>query len=89
VEGGAVTDRGSRGELLQSCDGRTPAHEGLEAARIVAKSIPDIVIAITGRPKLERIGWAENVPSNVRLTGFLSEHDFESRLLGASVVVSF
>jgi hypothetical protein len=64
-----------------------PIVEVLEAARIVARSAPGIVIAITGRPKLERVGWTDPVPANVQLTGFLSEHDFERRLLGAAVVL--
>jgi hypothetical protein len=64
-----------------------PIVEVLKAARIVAERAPGIVIAITGRPKLERVGWTEPVPANVHLTGFLSDHDFERRLLGASVVL--
>lgn len=64
-----------------------PIVEVLKAARSVAQSAPGVVIAITGRPKLERVGWKDAVPQNVELTGFLSEHDFERRLLGASVVL--
>jgi glycosyltransferase involved in cell wall biosynthesis len=64
-----------------------PIVEVLKAAAILAQRQPDIVLSITGRPKLERIGWTEPVPPNVRLTGFLSEHDFEQRLLDAAVVL--
>jgi glycosyltransferase involved in cell wall biosynthesis len=64
-----------------------PIVEVLKAALIIAERAPGIVVAITGRPKLERVGWTEAVPANVFLTGFLSEHDFERRLLGASVVL--
>jgi hypothetical protein len=64
-----------------------PIVEVLKAAHIVGQAAPGVVIAITGRPRLERVGWTDPVPANVRLTGFLSEHDFERRLLGASVVL--
>jgi glycosyltransferase involved in cell wall biosynthesis len=64
-----------------------PIVEVLEAARIIAQRQPGIVISITGRPKLEKVGWNEPVPENVRLTGFLSEHEFEGRVLAARVVL--
>jgi glycosyltransferase involved in cell wall biosynthesis len=64
-----------------------PIVEVLNAAKVIAQRQPEMVLSITGRPKLERIGWTEPVPSNVRLTGFLSEHDFEQRLLDAAVVL--
>jgi glycosyltransferase involved in cell wall biosynthesis len=64
-----------------------PIVEVLKAARIVARQQAGIVISITGRPKLEKVGWHEPVPDNVRLTGFLSEHEFEGRLLAARVVL--
>ena len=64
-----------------------PIVEVLEAARIVAQRQPGIVISITGRPRLEKVGWSGPVPENVRLTGFLSEHDFERRLLASRVVL--
>jgi hypothetical protein len=64
-----------------------PIVEVLRAAQIIAKVHPDMVMSITGRPKLEKIGWSEPVPANVRLTGFLAESEFERRLLAASVVL--
>lgn len=64
-----------------------PIVEVLRAARIIAQQQPDITVSITGRPKLERIGWLEQVPENVRLTGFLAESEFERRLLATSVVL--
>jgi glycosyltransferase involved in cell wall biosynthesis len=64
-----------------------PIVDVLSAARIVAQRQPEIVIAVTGRPKLEKAGWHEPVPENVRLTGFLSEHEFEARVLAAHVVL--
>jgi hypothetical protein len=64
-----------------------PIVEVLKAARLVAERQPSILIAITGRPKLERVGWTEPVPHNVRLTGFLAEDEFERRLLAASTVL--
>jgi hypothetical protein len=64
-----------------------PIVEVLRAARIVGERSPDMVVSISGRPKLEKIGWTEPVPDNVRLTGFLAEPEFERRLLTASVVL--
>jgi glycosyltransferase involved in cell wall biosynthesis len=64
-----------------------PIVEVLKAAQVIAREQPGIVVSITGRPKLEKVGWLEAVPANVRLTGFLSEHDFERRVLGAQVVL--
>jgi len=64
-----------------------PIVDVLKAARIVSEKQPGIVVSITGRPKLDRVGWREPVPANVRLTGFLPEHEFERRLLGAQVVL--
>ncbi|HWP89498.1 MAG TPA: glycosyltransferase, partial [Burkholderiales bacterium] len=48
---------------------------------------PNLTVAITGRPKLEKIGWRDQVPANVKLTGFLSEHDFDHRLTHADVIL--
>lgn len=59
----------------------------LEAARTLADTHPDISIAITGRPKLAAVGWSGDVPRNVELPGFLSEHDFERRLADAAVIL--
>jgi glycosyltransferase involved in cell wall biosynthesis len=64
-----------------------PIVEVLRAARIIAQRQPDMIVSITGRPKLEKIGWSESVPENVHLTGFLAEPEFERRLLAASVVL--
>jgi glycosyltransferase involved in cell wall biosynthesis len=64
-----------------------PIFEVLRAAQIIASREPAVVMSITGRPKLEKIGWTEPVPANVRLTGFLAETEFEQRLLDASVVL--
>lgn len=57
-----------------------PIVEVMRAATLLEKSHPDVRIAISGRPKLERVGWQGPVPSNVELTGFLSEADFDARL---------
>ena len=64
-----------------------PIVEVLKAARIVAERQPGITISITGRPKLEKVGWTDPVPANVNLTGFLPESEFERRLLAAKVVL--
>ena len=64
-----------------------PIVEVLRAAQIIAPRQPGVVVSITGRPKLEKVGWTDPVPANVELTGFLAEADFESRLLGAAVVL--
>jgi glycosyltransferase involved in cell wall biosynthesis len=76
-------------DVLFICSWATdePIVQVLEAARIVAQREPAIVISVTGRPKLEKVGWREPVPQNVRLTGFLSEHEFEARVLAARVVL--
>ena len=64
-----------------------PIVEVLKAARLVGERQPGIVISITGRPKLDKVGWSESIPDNVRLTGFLAELEFERRLLAAKVVL--
>jgi hypothetical protein len=64
-----------------------PIVEVLKAAHLVGERQPGIVIAITGRPKLDKVGWTDPVPNNVRLTGFLAELEFERRLLAAKVVL--
>ncbi|HVX40525.1 MAG TPA: hypothetical protein VHB25_13215 [Gemmatimonadaceae bacterium] len=64
-----------------------PIVEVLEAARHLTASGDDVVISISGRPRLERVGWREPVPSNVELTGFLSAEAFDARLAGAAAVI--
>jgi hypothetical protein len=64
-----------------------PIVEVLRAAEIIAARRPDMVMSITGRPKLAKVGWTDPVPGNVRLTGFLAEPEFERRLLAAAVVL--
>lgn len=64
-----------------------PIANVLHAAQILENDHADIVIAITGRPKLERAGWEGPVPRNVNLTGFLSDHEFEQRLASSSAVL--
>jgi glycosyltransferase involved in cell wall biosynthesis len=64
-----------------------PIVEVLRAAMLIAARHPDMVMSITGKPKLAKVGWTEPVPANVRLTGFLEEADFERRLLSAAVVL--
>jgi glycosyltransferase involved in cell wall biosynthesis len=64
-----------------------PIVEVLQAARLLRETLPDAVVSITGRPRLEKIGWSEPVPENVRLAGFLSEAEFEQRLVSADLVL--
>lgn len=64
-----------------------PIVEVLEAARMLADTVPDVRISITGRPRLARVGWHNPVPPNVDLTGFLSEHDFDARLARAAAAI--
>jgi glycosyltransferase involved in cell wall biosynthesis len=64
-----------------------PIAEVLKAAALLQAKLPGVTVAITGRPKLEKIGWTEPVPANVTLTGFLSEAEFEQRLVSADVVL--
>lgn len=88
AEAGAHTASG-RFDVLFICSWASdePIVEVLKAARIVAAQQPGITISITGRPKLERVGWTEPVPDNVKLTGFLSESDFEHRLVTAQLIL--
>jgi glycosyltransferase involved in cell wall biosynthesis len=64
-----------------------PIDNVLRAAQMLEKQHPDITFFVTGRPKLEKIGWHEPVPGNVRLTGFLSDEAFEEQLADSSVVL--
>ena len=64
-----------------------PIAEVLRAAQSLLATEPNLIVAITGRPKLEKIGWRDPVPANVQLTGFLSEHDFDHRLTHADVIL--
>ena len=59
----------------------------LEAARILEGTDPDISITITGRPKLAATGWVGDLPRNVELPGYLSDHEFERRLANCSVIL--
>jgi glycosyltransferase involved in cell wall biosynthesis len=59
----------------------------LEAAELLAGTDPDISITITGRPKLAATGWVGDLPRNVELPGYLSDHEFERRLAGCSVIL--
>jgi hypothetical protein len=80
---------GSRFEVLFICSWASdePIMSVLHAAEILDEGHPDLVICITGRPKLERIGWRGPVPRNVFLTGFISSDEFEKRLAAASAVL--
>jgi glycosyltransferase involved in cell wall biosynthesis len=64
-----------------------PIADVLRAARALLDSEPDLTVSITGRPKLEKIGWHDPVPANVKLTGFLSEHDFDRKLTHADAIL--
>lgn len=64
-----------------------PIADVLRAARSLLDSEPNLTVSITGRPKLEKIGWRDPVPANVRLTGFLSEHDFDHELTHADAIL--
>jgi len=59
----------------------------LRAAQILEDTQSGISVAITGRPRLERIGWHAPVPANVVLTGFLAEEEFDRQLATASAVL--
>jgi glycosyltransferase involved in cell wall biosynthesis len=64
-----------------------PIADVMRAARSLLDSEPGLTVAITGRPKLEKIGWRDPVPANVQLTGFLSEHDFDHKLTHADAIL--
>lgn len=64
-----------------------PIDNVLRAAQMIEATDRSITVAITGRPKLERIGWHAPVPGNVELTGYLADADFEARLAAASAVL--
>ena len=59
----------------------------LEAAELLEGTDPDISITITGRPKLAATGWVRDLPHNVELPGYLSDHEFERRLANCSVIL--
>jgi glycosyltransferase involved in cell wall biosynthesis len=64
-----------------------PIADVLRAAQSLLDSEPALTVSITGRPKLEKIGWRDPVPANVKLTGFLSEHDFDHKLTHADAIL--
>jgi len=59
----------------------------LEAAEILQAEAPDVVLAISGRAGLARVGWTKPVPENVELTGFMTDEEFERRLMRSDVIM--
>ncbi|MEO8017801.1 MAG: glycosyltransferase [Pseudomonadota bacterium] len=64
-----------------------PIADVMRAAQSLLDTEPNLTVSITGRPKLEKIGWRDPVPANVKLTGFLSEHDFDRQLTHADLIL--
>lgn len=64
-----------------------PITQVMRAAQFLEANHPEIRISITGRPKLAAVGWHDEVPGNLELTGYLSDTDFERRLASCSVVL--
>lgn len=59
--------------------------EPIEAIVAAARILPDVEIAVTGRPD-RRIEWL-SVPANVRFTGRLPEQEYIDQLASSAVVV--
>ena len=57
--------------------------EPMDALLGAATLVPDVEIAITGRPPT-----GLNVPANVRLTGFVSDDEYETLVAGAGAVLA-
>lgn len=58
------------------------ADEPMDALLAAARLLPDVEIVITGRPT------ATDVPSNVRLSGFVDDHEYEALVSGAGAVLA-
>jgi glycosyltransferase involved in cell wall biosynthesis len=87
VQRAQSTEVGFRVLFVCSWASDEPIAEVLQAAALLESQQPDVYVAVTGRPKLERIGWSRPVPGNVELTGYLSEQDFEERLANCDAVL--
>ena len=87
--GGSFADRSVEFAVLFVCSWAPdePIAAVLEAARILEGTDPDVSITITGRPKLAATGWVGDLPRNVELPGYLSDHEFERRLASCSVIL--
>lgn len=66
-----------------------PIAEVISAARKILEANPDtpIGVRITGRPQLQRFVPDGKIPSNVELTGYLSDEDFEHELNRADAIL--
>lgn len=64
-----------------------PISEVFQAAKLLVTVDPDVVISVTGKPKIEKAGWTQQIPENIKLTGFLSEAEFEKRLANCNLVI--
>jgi hypothetical protein len=66
-----------------------PIAQVLQAAQLLQETQSDIVISFSGRPRLEKIGWFGPIPDNTKLLGYLSEKDFESKLMQSDLILDF
>lgn len=63
-----------------------PFFETIQAAKFLSSSVN---VVVTGNYKKQNVVNPDNVPSNVTLTGFLSEIDYEALLNKADVILDF
>lgn len=61
--------------------------EPLDEILAAAKALPDCRFHVTGNPRHARTNLSETVPTNARLTGWLSEESYAGLLLAADVIV--
>ncbi len=61
-----------------------PFYNVIEAARLIS---PDVVIHMTGNHLKKGIQLPDNMPVNIRLTGFLPESEYDALLCASDVVV--
>jgi glycosyltransferase involved in cell wall biosynthesis len=64
-----------------------PIDQMLSAAKMLADKQVEVTIYITGRPEPEKYPATKALPSNVILTGYLSEEEFDGYLLSCDAVL--
>ncbi|CAN5541612.1 hypothetical protein BH09GEM1_BH09GEM1_01800 [soil metagenome] len=72
--------------VVSSFNEDEPVAEVLEAAR--GLGMPDVRLYVSGRHTGRSIDWQQLAPSNVILTGFLTESDYVNLLFAVDVVVA-
>jgi len=83
-DGAMISRGGFHAVLVCTYSVDEPVAEVLEAAKL----LPQVTFSFTGDPAYMSASLRQNLPANVRLTGFMPDEEYLALLRGADIVIS-